>query len=190
MASPGITLQQIKHLVIIALASDDMLMETLVLKGGNAIDLLPGKKGKIVSRASYDIDFSMAEDFDDKLENIFSRIKRTIETTFAERELIAFDFNFAQRPKVISDEVRDFWGGYYIDFKLITVADFRKYDGDIINIRKNSIPVKPDLSPRVDIEISKYEYVGEKIETRVDGHTIYMYSPQMIVFEKIRAICL
>jgi hypothetical protein len=50
---------KIKRLVIIALASDDELMESLVLKGGNAIDLAypPAKKG--LSRASYDLDYSI-----------------------------------------------------------------------------------------------------------------------------------
>ncbi|MEJ0103130.1 MAG: hypothetical protein WDO19_11475 [Bacteroidota bacterium] len=36
----AINMEQIKKWAIIALASDDFLMQTLVLKGGNAIDLL------------------------------------------------------------------------------------------------------------------------------------------------------
>ena len=38
-------------------------------------------------------------------------------------------------------------------------------------------------------EISKYEYVGDKIRTEGEGHTVYIYSPQRSVCEKLRAIC-
>ena len=52
-------LLRIRELVVLAVASDDVLMERLVLKGGTALDLvhLPGV------RASVDVDFSMAGDF-------------------------------------------------------------------------------------------------------------------------------
>lgn len=50
-------LDKIKGLVIVALVSDNELMETLVLIGGNAISIAYG----IGNRGSSDIDFSMAE---------------------------------------------------------------------------------------------------------------------------------
>ncbi|MGA3084518.1 MAG: nucleotidyl transferase AbiEii/AbiGii toxin family protein [Thermodesulfobacteriota bacterium] len=59
-------LTKIKQLTIIALFSDDFLMERLVLKGGNAIDLIY----KISSRASIDLDFSIALDFKEEELNI------------------------------------------------------------------------------------------------------------------------
>jgi len=46
-------LEKLKKLTIIAMVSDDYLMEKLVLKGGNALDLFYG----ISPRASLDLDF-------------------------------------------------------------------------------------------------------------------------------------
>ena len=51
---------QIKKLAVIAMFSDDELMGRLVLKGGNAIDLIY----RLSSRASVDVDFSIENDFD------------------------------------------------------------------------------------------------------------------------------
>ncbi|MBW2725754.1 MAG: nucleotidyl transferase AbiEii/AbiGii toxin family protein, partial [Deltaproteobacteria bacterium] len=52
-------LPQIRRLIVAALFSDDELLDLLVLKGGNALQLVH----VIVDRASTDLDFSMAADF-------------------------------------------------------------------------------------------------------------------------------
>jgi len=52
-------LEQIKKLAVIAMFSDDELMEQLVLKGGNALDLVH----RLSTRGSLDVDFSMQSDF-------------------------------------------------------------------------------------------------------------------------------
>ena len=185
----SISLDQVKRLSIIALASDDFLMQTLVLKGGSAIDLLrfpvPGR----LFRTSYDLDFSIEEDFDEDLAAISSRIEKTINETFSEKDLVVFDYRFIQKPKIIRDELKDFWGGYNIEFKLITGSEYKRLGGNLDKIRRGAISIRPNQSSKIEIEISKYEYVGDKIATKVDGYTIYLYSPQMIVFEKLRAIC-
>jgi len=51
-------LEEIKRLVIIAMFSDDDLMDRFVLKGGNALDLAY----KVSTRASMDVDLSMESD--------------------------------------------------------------------------------------------------------------------------------
>ena len=48
----------IRKTIIIAIASDDVLMERLVLKGGNALDIIY----QLSDRSSLDLDFSMAND--------------------------------------------------------------------------------------------------------------------------------
>jgi len=59
---PGfMNLKEIRRLVIIALFSDDELMEKLVLKGGNALDIVHN----IGTRTSVDIDLSIPDDFSD-----------------------------------------------------------------------------------------------------------------------------
>lgn len=185
-----IHLEELKKLVIIALASDDFLLEKLVLKGGNAIDLLnPPNTGKL-SRASYDLDFSIEDDFDEDIEDIIVRITNTLETTFAGNGLHMFDFKFANKPKgELPEEFKDFWGGYNVSFKLITAAEFERLKGNLNDIRKLAIKVRPNQSTRIEIEISKYEYIADKMELEVDGHLIFIYTPQMIAFEKLRAIC-
>ncbi|MDY6787161.1 MAG: nucleotidyl transferase AbiEii/AbiGii toxin family protein, partial [candidate division WOR-3 bacterium] len=52
-------LNLIRRKIIVALFSDDYLMDKLVLKGGSAIDLVY----KIDQRSSIDLDFSMEDDF-------------------------------------------------------------------------------------------------------------------------------
>ena len=61
-------LREIRRLAIIGMFSDDDLMETLVLKGGNALDIVY----EVAQRASLDLDFS-------------------IEGSFTAEELVAFE---------------------------------------------------------------------------------------------------
>lgn len=171
------------------MASDDALVETLVLKGGNAIDLMYRGQDHKLSRASYDLDFSIEGDFDEDLEAIKARIENTLAKTFLEQGAVVFDYKFAVKPSLISAEVKDFWGGYNISFKLTTAQQVREAGDNLDKLRRNAIGVMPNGSTRFEIEISKYEYTGGKIETRVDGYQIYIYSAAMIVLEKLRAIC-
>ena len=51
--------KQVKRLALVAMFSDDELMEKLVLKGGNALGLIHNVNG----RMSFDIDMSMEDEF-------------------------------------------------------------------------------------------------------------------------------
>ena len=66
-------LDEIRRLIIIAVCSDDFLLDTLVLKGGNALSLIHG----VGQRSSVDIDFSIESDFDN-LEDARLRLFRAI----------------------------------------------------------------------------------------------------------------
>jgi len=57
----AISLEGVRRRILIALFSDDELMDTLVLKGGNALALIY----KVGSRASIDMDFSIQSAFSD-----------------------------------------------------------------------------------------------------------------------------
>lgn len=85
-------IDRVKRLTIIALVSDDSLMERLFLKGGNALDLIHG----VSHRASMDIGFSLAGDFaTDERATLEGRFRQLLETTFGEHGLRVFDVRFA-----------------------------------------------------------------------------------------------
>lgn len=88
---------KIKRLVIVALVSDDELMETLVLKGGNAISIAY----RVGNRRSADIDFSMAENFAD-VDATFAKIETVLVSIFAEEDLPVFDVRWEHRPSNLS----------------------------------------------------------------------------------------
>lgn len=181
---------KIKRIALIALASDDELVETLVLKGGNAIDLAYKPNKNTTSRASYDLDYSIDEgDFSEDEISISKRIEATLIQTFLESDYVVIDYKFLNKPKKIHEEVSDFWGGYKVEFKIIEKKTFDEHKGNIDKLRMGAVAVNPDNSPVFELEFSKFEHVGKKVAIDVDGYKIYVYSPEMIVFEKLRAIC-
>jgi predicted nucleotidyltransferase component of viral defense system len=179
-------LEKIKKITLIALASDDYLMETLVLKGGNAIQMAY----RINKRGSFDMDFSMESDFED-IEDVKNRIFRTLDTTFNEYEYAIFDFEFKEKPSNLIGDLQTFWGGYKVGFKICNKSDFADLKGEInYTLRNKAIPLNPkNRSPKLEIEISKFEYIQNKVPFDLDGYNIFIYAPEMIVFEKMRAIC-
>ncbi|RDC58683.1 nucleotidyl transferase AbiEii/AbiGii toxin family protein [Adhaeribacter pallidiroseus] len=182
---------KIKRLAIIALASDDQLIESIVLKGGNAIDLAYHDSSSI-SRTSYDLDFSIEDgDFEEDVAVISERIHKTLVQTFGEHGFALIDYKFNNRPKTPTIE---FWSGYQVTFKVLDQKIFNDNKDNISNQRRLAIPLKPGRSstgpsPTFELEFSKFEYVGSKAAIDVDGFTVYVYTPEMIVFEKLRAIC-
>ena len=180
-------IDKIKKLAIIAMVSNDYLMEQLVLKGGNAIDIVYQLSG----RASIDLDYSMPNDFNShELSDIIKMINIALSTTFAEDGLSVFDLKFEAKPSGIGqiDEM-EFWGGYRIEFKLIPIDVFSEHSNNLKLLRKNASIVGPDNRRTFIIDIGKFEYCSGKIAKELDGYTFYVYSTEMLVLEKLRAIC-
>ena len=189
-----ILVNKVKRLAIIALASDDELIESIVLKGGNAIDLAYGNSHGAVSRTSFDLDFSIAGgDFQADLETIKARIERTLVQTYAENGFVVIDYQFFVKPAVARPQTADFWGGYLVEFKVMEQREFDALPANapLDTQRRRAIALRPGHSTKFQIEFSKFEYVGEgsRKAIEVDGYTVYVYTPEMIVFEKVRAIC-
>ncbi len=179
-------LDEIRKLGIIAMFSDDELMEMLVLKGGNAMALFYSE----YSRASIDLDFSLCDDFDKgNFQLIEAKIGKSLESTFQEHGYLVFDFKFYEKPKIRKDGLEDFWGGYRVEFKLIQKERLKDFNGDVEKMRKSAIALGSGEKKAFIIDISKYEFCRSKAEKELDGFTIYVYTPEMIVIEKIRAIC-
>ena len=121
-------LDHIKRRVVVGIFSDDSLMERLVLKGGNAIDLVLN----VGTRASVDIDLSMEDDFtNEEREHVRQKLERRLQEAFNPDKLHVFDVTFEEKPKPISPEVASFWGGYDIAFKLIENDAYKQSAGDI-----------------------------------------------------------
>lgn len=179
-------IKRLRELVVIAIFSDDDLMDRMVLKGGNALDLIY----KITERASFDLDFSISGQFEkDELPQIEAKLEKTIERVFRQEGYQIFDFNFSERPSKISPEVEKFWGGYAVDFKFIELAKHKQYQDKPELLRRNAVAIGKKGSTKVEIDISKYEICDPKVERDLDGLTIFVYTPEMVVLEKVRALC-
>ncbi|MFH1747911.1 MAG: nucleotidyl transferase AbiEii/AbiGii toxin family protein [Planctomycetota bacterium] len=178
--------EQLKRLTLVALFSEDELVQTLVLKGGNALSLAHD----VASRASFDLDFSMEGQFaPSDLERIRGRIESRLTQTFHPEGYVAFDVSLEPKPETISPEMAAFWGGYDLQFKLIPRTRYDELDGRLDAIRREAVPPRPGGKARFEIDISRHEYCTGKQTVEIDRFTVYVYTPTMVVCEKIRAIC-
>lgn len=174
----------IRKLAIISLFYDDSLIEMFVLKGGNALNVVYGFN----NRASTDVDVSMENDFSpDELVEVIEKLQMAFDNVFAQEDLKIFDFDLYPTPKKIHPDYQEFWGGYTLEFKCIQNSKFNP--DNIQKTRLQSIDVGKGNQKKFTIDISKYEYCAPKISADLDGYLIYVYSPVMVIYEKLRAIC-
>ncbi len=179
-------LDKIKKLTISALVSDDLLMKMLVLKGGNAIDIAYD----LTDRGSLDIDFSIDRDFTEKEKaRIQSILDHLLNQEFNKEDWQVIDISFTERPHEIDPRVKDFWGGYLLEFKVVPVSIYKSSKSDIELLRRAAIPLNPNNSPKFSVEISKYEYLGNSKPREIFGSAVQVYSPEMLALEKLRALC-
>ncbi|NKQ22775.1 nucleotidyl transferase AbiEii/AbiGii toxin family protein [Brevibacillus laterosporus] len=180
-------LERIRKLTIISLFSDDDLMDILVLKGGNALEIAH----KLHSRASTDIDVSMKMDFGDanlNIEEVTDKLTGALYDTFAEAGYLVFDVRLVQKPRNLAKGQIPQWGGYKASFKIISKND-QEASNPNLEVRRNRSLVLNGDKRSIDIDISKYEYCEGYEEHDLEGYTIKVYSLKMIVLEKLRAIC-
>jgi predicted nucleotidyltransferase component of viral defense system len=179
-----ISLEEVRRRILIAMFSDDQLMDALVLKGGNALTLIY----QIGERSSVDMDFSMAERFFN-LEDARRRIFGALHREFRSVGYVVFDEAFMAKPALPGAHQPQWWGGYLVEFKLAERLVFEKHRDDRDALRRFAAVLGPQQRRKYSIDISKHEFCGAKIKTKVDDYTIYVYSPEMIVIEKLRAVC-
>ena len=176
--------ERIKRLVVIGIFSDDYLMERLVLKGGNALNLVL----QIGTRASADIDLSMENDFPPKdIEAIRIRLENRLQEVFNAEHYHVFDVTLEPKPDSVSPELAKFWGGYSAAFKLIDEKHFKKSGGKLATMRRTSLKI--GAKGKFEIDISKSEYCTPKRAFDMDGYQVFVYTTEMLVAEKLRAIC-
>ncbi len=177
-------LNEVKKRVIIAMFSDDDLMEHLVLKGGNLLDIVYG----ISTRPSKDVDFSIPGKFEN-LEVLRSKVEHALTITFAEIGYVVFDVTAEEKPDNISEDLLGFWGGYKLYFKLLGQDEYVAYKDNVETLRRHAVPLREMGSTKFPIEISQYEYCDAKQTHLLDDYTIFVYTPTAFACEKLRAIC-
>ena len=181
-AKADIDFAEIRKLSITALFSDDTLLDMLVLKGGNALALVYGF-GK---RASLDIDLSIDGDFAD-LDDTRSRIFKALRDRFQTAGWSVFDEKFERKPLVEGEDKT--WGGYVIEFKIIDAKTFEELGRDVEATRRRATLTGPAQKRTFRIELSKYEFCRDKAEAELDHYTVFVYTPEMLAIEKLRALC-
>ncbi len=173
----------IRRLVIIAMFSDDVLFGRLVLKGGNAISLVYGYG----TRGSLDVDFSIDGDFDD-LQDAARRIEAALTDRFRSAGYVLFDYGFGPRPSIIGAKGEK-WGGYRVQFKIIEREKYEKLGRDLEAARREATVIGPSHKRNFIIDLSKWEFCAGKVYADLQDYSIFVYTPVMLVLEKIRAIC-
>lgn len=182
------TPDEIRNTILKAIYSNEQLNENLVLKGGNAL-----KIHGIVERESQDLDFSLKETIRFSEEKEGKEFKDSISEAFSDKGYFVNAFEFVSKPKKRHDNLPPYWGGYKISFTLLDANIYQ----DIIKsqpsekmkeLNKFAIPLEGD-GKKIEIDLSYDEYVETKEDYNLDGTKIYLYSPLMIVYEKIRASC-
>ncbi len=174
----------IKRLVIQAMFSKPVLGSRLVLKGGNLMDIVLN----ISTRSSMDVDFSIADEFSN-VDDLKNQITEALTSVFNANNLNVFGIRAEENPRHVSQELKDFWGGYHIEFKIIESTRMEEFAADMESLRHNATVVGREQRRKFEIDISKYEYCDPKESTDVGGVEVFHYSPEMLAFEKLRAIC-
>jgi hypothetical protein len=164
--------------------SDDVLMNTLVLKGGNALTIAH----KLESRTSIDVDLSMPNDFDD-IEDTEHRLSHALTDRFESNGLAVFDFKLRRKPENEVPGLDPRWGGYTLEFKLTEREQFVSLRDDKDALRRGATIVGPNQQRVFRVDISKHEFCEPKTSVEVDDYTVFVYTLPMIAIEKLPAIC-
>jgi len=166
---------------IIAIYRASLPSKTLFLKGGSAMRLFDN----LTSRLSIDADFSVHTDIDNE-NKFFRELKSSVGVRFRREKFDIIDFEWNRKPGKIRAGYPDWWGGWLCEFKLVSFKHRGK--GKEVKTRNALIPDGANSS-KVTVEISKHEYCGKKRTKIIQGVKIFGYSRELLVLEKIRAIC-
>ncbi|MEK6776603.1 MAG: nucleotidyl transferase AbiEii/AbiGii toxin family protein [bacterium] len=166
---------------IIAIYQDRTAAAYLRLKGGSAMRLFDDLK----SRLSTDADFSISKGIENK-KDFFSGIKSSIARRFQKVGFNIIDFKCERRPRSRRADLPVWWGGWQCEFKLVA---FEHRGKSIETMRRNAMVPEGAGSPKILLEISEYEYCGKKRVKTIQRVRIAGYSRELLVLEKMRAIC-
>lgn len=186
--------EQIRNIVITSIFSNDVLLNKLTLKGGHALEL----QGVNV-RASQDIDLAISHNIKFTKEENEPLFRESLTTGFAEVGYQVVNFTFNVRPRHKNKIIEDYehqsklqdvvWGGYHIRFGIMPQKRYITLKNDHVENIGAHADTTWGNKKNIEIDLSKDEYTEPREETDLEGYTIYLYTPIMIVYEKIRASC-
>lgn len=166
---------------ILALYASPDLAGCLFLKGGSALRIFDNQ----TSRLSIDADFSIESELDDP-ESFFDTIRSCVERRFERHQLDVIDLKPKKKPKTSPANRPDWWGGWACEFKLV---DQKHRDKTHRTKQRNALVPGGASSPKITLDISEHEYCGARRTKTVAGIKILGYSRELLVLEKLRAIC-
>jgi len=190
-------IRKVKKIVLVSVYNDDKLAEYLTLKGGTLLNMVWG----VTDRPSVDIDFSIDTSLSNELdtpEGFKKRLRNALEEGFSTGidgvPYSVIEFRLEPRPPEISEDLKGFWGGYMASFSIIETSKQTSPQEDkkrALFIGKSRVKNGETLlSPKFSIDISLHEICSNDREEEEFGDVyIEIYTPLMVVYEKLRAIC-
>ena len=166
---------------ILAVYQSSDLAKHLFLKGGSALRIFEDQK----TRLSIDADFSLKAGLENA-DHFFDAIHSCIETRFKKLGFDVIDMKPKRKPKKCPANRPEWWGGWACEFKLV---DQKHANKTIETRRRNALIPDGANSPKITIDISEHEYCGKHRTKTIDGIPILGYSRELLVLEKMRAIC-
>ncbi len=175
------TITEVLKKSILAIYRDPVVARALVLKGGSAIRLFEGD----MHRLSIDADFSVENKIDDE-KKFFERMHKALSSAFKHDGLDVIDFKAPRRPAKQKLGSPPWWGGWKCVFKLVPHDLHAK---SLETRRRNALIPEGSNSTVIEIDVSDGEYCGSKRSKTLQGVKIQCYTRELLVLEKIRAIC-
>jgi len=123
-------------------------------------------------------------------QQIIHKLGKLLSQTFEEYGFpyIVHDVRLKEKPKMPDPMLVEFWGGYELTFKLISPENWQKYQGNHGALASKSLALV-GAGKTISIDFGKHEYVGDITTTELLHYNIPIYTPTLIVLEKLRAIC-
>jgi len=178
-----ISLEKLKRRVLRGFVREENLMRGLVLKGGSALQVY-----NLINRASIDIDFSTDKDFtQDEIIRLKRQIKFDLNSEFEDLNLCIIDLKFEEKPK--QGKIKE-WKGYRVEFKIVEKKRFDELQDKMNLLRNKAIVINKNTnSTKFIVDISPFEYIEKSTMIDIDGAVLRIYTLEMIVLEKVRALC-
>lgn len=175
---------EIRLTVIKAMFTVPQLEDILTLKGGNAMKL----QG-LTDRQSQDLDFSIKENIRLSIEQDGPLFLHSLQNEFNQLGYQVVGFTFEEKPSKRTRITPPYWGGYQIEFSIVS-EDVLNHLSEAQLKNKNAYAESIENGKkRLQIDLSFDEYTEPRIKEKIDSVDIYLYSPLMIIYEKIRASC-